>query len=234
MTGVLYIPGLQMNRSSLYVMVCSGAANVLAGAGPVRSSQTVCFCSPGSTQPVPLCPRLRPLAVTWPLWHQSLSWIVDSDDTFNLMPKKDNQQSCCCWFNFMNAYYLCCFYQRSEIDDTAVCEKWTGVIWDMFYVVGACKWLPLVSGALSIFNHKWSFQFYYVCCNIKVFVHVHFWAVGIVRVNSLNCRKMEDSEGRAERAKRLNLVFSLWRYAFSTTGAPLCDPEELHCSELKW
>lgn len=120
-------------------------------------------------------------------------------------------------------------------------KTWTDVIWDMYYVVGACKWLSLVSGDLSIFNHEWSFQFYYMFVitlkflNILRGCHVHFWAVGIVvRVNSLYCRKMEDSEGRAERAKRLNQVFSLRRYAFNTTGTPLCDSEELHRSELKW
>lgn len=154
-------------------MICSGAANVLAGAGPVRSSQTVCFCSPGSTQPVPLCPRLRPLAVTWPLWHQSLLWIVDSDDTFHLMPKKTNPQSC--WFQFMNAYCVA-FVKEVKLMALLSVKTWTAVIWDIYYIVGACKWLSLVSGALSIFNHKWSFQFYYVCHNIKVFVHLKRWS----------------------------------------------------------
>lgn len=88
------------------VMVCSGAANVLAGAGPVHSSQTVCFCSPGSTQPVPLCPRLRPLAVTWPLWHQSPLWMVDADDAFVFMPKNMRINRIYHSVDFMNAFFF--------------------------------------------------------------------------------------------------------------------------------
>lgn len=72
-------------------------------------------------------------------------------------------------------------------------KTWTGVIWDVYYVVGACKWLSLVSGALGFFNHKGSFQFYYMFVITLKFLyilrggHVHFWAVGIV-VNSLYCK----------------------------------------------